>query len=100
MKHDSEFRLYLTNVRKSSRTLKPYSPKVITDLLRRCRTVEALLLVELSQSTVGSATGTEEICETVHKAKLGSTPTTPYAHLSLTNAVRIYAEFLAWRKRT
>lgn len=98
MKHDSEFRLYLTHVRKSSRTLKPYSPKVITDILRRCRSVEALLLIELSPSTVSNAKDTQGICETVHQAKLGSTPTTPYAHLSHTSAVRIYADFLAWRK--
>ena len=98
MKHDSEFRAYLTNVRKSSKTLKPYSPKVITDLLRRCRTVEALLAIELSPSTASSK-GAEEICETVRRARLGSTPGTPYAHLSLTNAVRIYADFLAWRKK-
>jgi hypothetical protein len=99
MKYDSEFRLYLTSVRKSRKTLKPYSPKVITDLLRRCRTVEALLSIDLSQATVGTTKGTDEICATIRQAKLASTPTTPYAHLSLINAVRIYADFLTWKKR-
>ena len=98
MKHDSEFRLYLTNVRKSSRTHKLYSPKVVTDLLRRCRTVEAHLSIEPSQSTVGSTKGSTEVCETVRQAKLGSTPGIPYAYLDLINAVRIYADFLAWKK--
>jgi hypothetical protein len=98
MKHESEFRAYLTNVRKSSKTHEAYSPKVVTDLLRRCRAVEALLSIELPSSVATSATRNEEICETIRQARLSSTPGTPYAHLSLINAVRIYSEFLRWRR--
>lgn len=98
MKHESEFRSYLTEVRKSSKTGKAYAPKVVTDLLRRCRMVETLLSLELSQSSAGSSKGAEGICETIRHARLGSTDTMPYAHLSLINAVRIYSDFLTWRK--
>lgn len=77
-----------------------YAPKVVTDLLRRCRTVEALLMIELSSATVGSGAATENVCETIRNERLGSTATMPYAHLSLINAVRIYSDFLTWKRST
>jgi hypothetical protein len=98
MKYESEFREYLTNVRKSSKTREPYSSKVVTDLLRRCHAVEALLSIELPASVSSSAKGIEGICATIRQAKLSSTPGVPYAHLSLINAIRIYSEFLLWRR--
>lgn len=98
MRHESEFRSYLTNDRKSSKTGLPYSPKVVTDLLRRCRAVESLLEIELSGATVGSGKTADAICESIRQQRLTSTPTVPFAHLSLINAVRIYRDFLAWRK--
>jgi len=98
MKNDSEFRSYLTHVRKSSKTGEAYSPKVVTDLMRRCRAVESLLEIELSVATVGSIKNVDAICESIRQQRLGSTATMPYAHLSLINAVRVYSDFLAWRK--
>jgi hypothetical protein len=98
MKHEAEFRSYLTTVRKSSKTGKAYAPKVVTDMLRRCRKVEALLRIELSQAISGSSKGLEDVCETIRQSRLTSTPTMPYAHLSLINAVRIYADFFALRQ--
>lgn len=98
MKHESEFRSYLTNVRKSSKTGEAYSPKVVTDLLRRCRAVESLLEIELSEATAGTVKNADAICEPLRQRRLGSTATMPYAHLSLINAVRVYCDFLAWWK--
>lgn len=98
MKHEDEFRSYLTHVRKSSKTGEAYAPKVVTDLLRRCRIAESLLAIELSPGSAGSSKAVEGICEVIREGRLGSTATMPYAHLSLINAVRVYADFLAWRK--
>lgn len=97
MKHEADFRSYLSDVRVSSKTGKAYSPKVVTDILRRCRMVEAFLCVELSTANLGTHKDRELLCDKIRLDRLGATPTVPYAHLSLINAVRIYADFLMWR---
>lgn len=98
MEHQVEFRGYLTNVRKSVKTGKAYAPKVVTDILRRCRLVEAAFAMELTEQLVDSG-ATAEICERIRLDRLGSTETTPYTYLSLINSVRIYDDFVAWRAK-
>lgn len=96
MQYATEFRYYLTSVRKSSKTGAAYSPKVVTDLLRRCKTIESKLSIELSESTI-TPDKLELICKKIREERLCSTARVPYAHLSLVNAARIYADFMSWR---
>lgn len=100
MKHELDFRQYLTEVRKSAKTHRAYSPKVITDILRRCRTAEALLQIELTPVQMKRPAELDRICKSIRDNRLSSTDRMPYAHLSLINAVRIYSDFCEWKARS
>lgn len=98
MKNEVEFRSYLTSVRVSSKTGLPYTPKVVTDILRRVRIAETLLSIEISAASVGMKANLEKVCKRLRDERMGSTPTTPYLHLSLISSVRIYSDFVEWRR--
>lgn len=98
MKHEVEFRSYLSSVRVSSKTGLPYTPKVVTDILRRVRIAETLLAIEISPISVGLKANLEKVCQRLRDQRISSTPTTPYAHLSLISSVRIYSDFLDWKR--
>lgn len=95
MKHETEFRQFLTTEKLSSRTNRPFSPKVASDTISRCRTVERLMSLELSGKTLGSDAAASRLCAQITAARVSSTVGRPYAHNELVLAVRTYREFIA-----
>lgn len=94
MKHEKEFRTFLKTEKRSSRTNKPFSAKVTSDTLSRCRTIERVLGMELSTSTLGSDDVVQMLCAQIKADRVSSTVGRPYAHNELILAVRTYREFL------
>jgi hypothetical protein len=96
MKYESDFSSYLKTVKISSKTRKPFSTKVASDTISRCKIVERALEIELSGRTLGSDAAAKNVCGQIKDAKISSTEARPYAHNELILAVRAYREFLAW----
>ena len=95
MMHETEFRTFLTTKKRSARTNKPFSAKVASDTLSRCRTVERALNMELSARTLGSDAVAQKLCAQIKADRVSSTEARPYAHNELILALRTYREFLA-----
>jgi len=95
MKHETEFRAFLMTEKRSARTKQPFSSKVASDTVSRCKTVERLMSVELSGKTVGSNAACLRLCAQVKSDRLSSSQNRPYAHNELILAVRTYREFIA-----
>lgn len=95
MKHETEFRTFLTTEKLSKKTQQPFSSKVASDTLSRCKTVERLMSIELSGKTLGSDAACLRICAQIKEERLSSTPGRPYAYNELILAVRTYREFIA-----
>lgn len=96
MKNESEFASYLTTVKRSSKTQKPFSTKVAGDTVSRCKAVERALGIEMSARTFGSEEHAQKVCGEIKSSKISSTEARPYAHNELILAVRTYCEFLKW----
>ena len=96
MKHETEFRTYLTTDKRSARTGKTFSSKVARDTLSRCKVVERALGIEFSERTLGSDVHIQKVCGEIKASKLSSTDARPYAHNELILVVRSYGEFLTW----
>lgn len=97
MRNETEFKTFLTTEKRSARTRKPFSAKVASDTVSRCKTVERLLSVELSGRTLSSDEAAQKLCEQIKVGRLSSTGARPYAHNELILAVRTYREFLSSR---
>lgn len=94
MKHETEFRTFLTTVKRSARTNLPFSPKVASDTVSRCKTVERLLSIELSDKTMSSDAACLRLCAKIKSDRVSSTEVRPYAHNELIHSVRTYREFI------
>ncbi|MBT9492386.1 MAG: hypothetical protein IV107_08535 [Paucibacter sp.] len=97
MKHETEFGRYLRAEKRSVKTQQPFSPKVASDTVSRCKMVERAFEIELSGKTVGTDTGLQKVIDSIKAAKLGATEKRQYAYNEHILAVRTYREFLAWR---
>lgn len=97
MKHEIEFGSYLRSERRSAKTQQPFSAKVASDTVSRCKAVERALALELSTRTIGSDAGAQKVIEAIKAARLGATERRQYAYNQHILAVRIYRDFLAWR---
>ena len=97
MKHEEEFKAFLTTVKRSGKTGEVYSAKVANDILRRCKTAEQSLSIELSETTMGDSEFVEQACRTIRVMKMTSTPGNPNNHNSLIHSLKVYCEFLASR---
>ncbi|WP_137896774.1 hypothetical protein [Ramlibacter sp. 2FC] len=95
MRHETEFKTFLTTEKLSARTQRPFSAKVASDTVSRCKTVERLLGVELSGRTMGSDAAAQKLCAQIKDGRVSSSEARPYAHNELILAVRTYREFLA-----
>lgn len=94
MKHETEFRKFLMTEKRSVRTNQPFSCKVASDTVSRCKTVERLIAIELSGTTLGSDAATQRLCLQIKTERFFSTEMRPYAHNEPILAVRIYREFM------
>jgi hypothetical protein len=94
MKHQTEFRTFLTTEKRSARTNQPFSSKVASDTVSRCKTVERLMSIELSGKTLGSDAACLRLCAQIKAERVSSTEGRPYAHNELILAVRTYREFV------
>lgn len=97
MRHEIEFKTYLTTEKRSVRTNQPFSAKVASDTLSRCKVVERMLGIDLADRTHGSDQAIQRLCELIKRRRLSSTEARPYAHNELILAVRTYREFLTSR---
>jgi hypothetical protein len=95
MKYETEFRTFLMTEKLSVRTRRPFSAKVASDTVSRCRTVERLLFVDLSPKTLASEDACLELCARIKEEKASATSGRPYAYNELILAVRTYREFIA-----
>lgn len=95
MKHETEFRTFLMTEKRSARTNQPFSSKVASDTVSRCKTVERLMSIELSGKTLGSDAACLRLCAQIKVERVSSTQRRPYAHNELILAVRTYREFFA-----
>ena len=95
MKNETEFRIFLTTEKRSTRTNQPFSLKVASDTVSRCKTVERLMSIELSGKTLGSNVACQQLCAQIKSERVSSTQGRPYAHNELILAVRTYREFIA-----
>lgn len=98
MKNETEFKTFLTTEKCSARTGKPFSAKVASDTVSRCKTVERFLSIELSVQTLGSDEAAQKLYDQIKIGRLSSTDSRPYAHNDLILAVRTYREFLVSRR--
>lgn len=96
MKHEAEFKTFLMTEKRSARTNQPFSAKVTSDTLSRCKAVERALGIELSARTVGSDAAAQRLCIQIKEGRVSSTEARPYAHNELILALRTYREFLVW----
>lgn len=94
MKNEAEFRAFLTTEKRSTRTNQPFSTKVASDTISRCKSVERLMSIELSRKTLASEDACSRICAQIKGQKLTSSQQRPYAHNGLILAVRTYREFV------
>lgn len=97
MKHETEFGNFLRAEKRSARTKQPFSAKVASDTVSRCRMVERALEIELSARTLGTESGAQKVTGAIKAIRLGATERRQYAYNEHILAVRIYREFLAWR---
>ncbi|CAM8668269.1 hypothetical protein MCEMIEM13_02457 [Comamonadaceae bacterium] len=93
MKHEIEFRNFLTTRKVSSKTGRPYSLKVANDVVSRCKLVERVFEIDFSEHSI-TPTSTERLCEQIKLEQTTSTDRAPYAYNALILAVRTYLEFL------
>jgi hypothetical protein len=93
MKHEAEFKTFLTTQKVSVKTGKPYSVKVAGDVASRCRLVERLFGVEFSELTLNHSE-VERLCERIKTEQTSSTDRVPYAHNALILALRTYRKFV------
>lgn len=98
MRNEIEFKSFLTTQKRSARTQQPFSMKVASDTVSRCKAVERMLKVELSGRTLSSDDAAQKLCAQIKEGRLSSTDSRPYAHNELILAVRTYREFVALRK--
>lgn len=94
MKHETEFRTFLMTEKRSVRTNQPFSPKVASDTVSRCKTVERLMAIELSGKSLGSDAACLRLCAQVKAERISSSQGRPYAYNELILAVRTYREFI------
>ena len=73
MKHEAEFKTFLTTQKRSAKTGKPYSVKVAGDVASRCRLVERLFGIEFSERTL-TQDEADRLCERI---KTVGTPVQP-----------------------
>ena len=97
MRNEADFKTFLTTERLSSRSQKPFSAKVASDTVSRCKAVERMMRLELSGKSLGTDEAARKLCGQIKAGRLSSTETRPYAHNELILAVRLYREFLAAR---
>jgi hypothetical protein len=97
MRHEADFKTFLTTRKLSSRTQKPFSTKVAVDTVSRCKKVERMMSIELSQRVLGSDEAAKKLCAQIKDGRFSSTESRPYAYNELILAVRTYREFLASR---
>lgn len=97
MKYEDEFRNYLATERQSSRSKKPYTKKVIGDIVRRCKAVEAHTGKQLTDHIATSPEKLDRMIEDIRYERYGATSTNPYSYLSLISSVKIYYDFLVLR---
>lgn len=97
MRHETDFKTFLTTEKLSARTGRPFSGKVAADTVSRCKTVERLLGMELSARTLGTDDAAQKLCQQIKASRCSSTASRPYAHNELILAIRTYREFLANR---
>ena len=96
MKLRDEFRIYLTTVYRGPRSGKPYSLKLASDALSRCRRIEEILGIELSGTTIRPDRAFQRIEQAIRQqaGNFRSGSPHPYTHLQ---AIRLYREFLLSR---
>jgi hypothetical protein len=94
MKHEIEFQKFLMTEKRSARTNQPFSSKVASDTVSRCKKVERLLSIELSGKTLGSDVACSRLCSQLKAERVSSTQERRYAYNELILAVRIYREFI------
>lgn len=97
MKHEAEFKTFLTTQKRSAKTGKPYSVKVAGDVASRCRLVERLFGIEFSERAL-TQDEADRLCERIKTERTSSTDRLPYAHNALILAVRTYREFVEFSK--
>lgn len=100
MKHETEFRTFLMTEKRSARTKQPFSSKVASDTVSRCKTVERLMSIELSGKTLGADAACLRLCAQIKAERVSSTQGRPYAHNELILAIRTYREFLIGHSST
>ena len=100
MKFEAEFRKYLTTKYVSDRTGAHYTPKAAGDQLSRCRRIENHFQLELGPGTVLPDSKSTKIINQIksNPAALGATEKRPYGYLALIHALRLYRNFLDYRR--
>jgi hypothetical protein len=94
MKYETEFRAFLRTEKRTARTNQPFSSKVASDTVSRCKKVERLMSIELSGKSLGSDAACIRLCAQIKGERLSSTEGLPYAYNELIHAVRTYREFI------
>jgi len=103
VKGEAEFRRFLLEQARGRATKEPYTAKVASDIMSRCRRLERVLGIELSPMTVGSDQAFETIKETLVNQKLeldSASRTKIRSHSEMLYAVRLYREFVSDRRVT
>lgn len=97
MKYEKAFGEYLRTRYKSSRTGGQLSPKVVSDILSRCRTAERLMNLELTKSWVVRDEKFDELTLRLKQAlyELPSRGKMRYPHHPYMHSINIYRRFVS-----
>jgi len=100
MKNEDAFRNFLRLTYKSQRTGKPFSAKVASDVLSRCRLVERVTGIQIDRQAVESDAAFSRLSEAISAKpkQFGVSSAKPYAYNQYVYSVRLYREFLLERK--
>ena len=79
MKHKAAFQAVQMTETRSARTNHPFSSKVASDTVSRCKTVVRLMSVELSGKTLGADAACTKLCNQIKAGRITSTQARPYA---------------------
>lgn len=98
MKLEQEFRAYLQEVWVSERTRRSMSPKATGDAVSRCKRAERTVSCELSPSIVKTEDAYQNLLDRIRAHRIGSTNSRPYAYTQIVYSVKLYREFVDWRR--
>lgn len=95
MKQEQSFKDYLSNIYISDKTDRSYSPKVVFDIVSRCKKIEKVLNVELSNEKNIDLEWYKniEIKIKINIDLFGAGFTTKYPHNQYIHALRAYQKF-------